>query len=209
MGHETLVLGFPSLLPPQARVWKRPPRKPIETAASQGNVAIPDLPNVTLILGGARSGKSRHAEEIVQALAPPWTYIATAQAFDDEMRERIAEHRSRRGDGWRTVEAPIDLAAALVEAGDTPVLVDCLTLWLTNLMLGDHDVAAAASVFEETLARRTLPTLLVSNEVGLGLVPETPLGRSFRDEAGRLNQRIAAKAGRVLFMVAGLPMTVK
>ena len=139
----------------------------------------------------------------------PWTYIATGQAFDDEMRERIAEHRRRRGDGWRTIEAPIDLPAALAEAGDTPVLVDCLTLWLTNLMLGGHGVPAAASAFEAALARRTAPTLLVGNEVGLGLVPETPLGRSFRDEAGRLNQRIAAKAGRVLFMVAGLPMTVK
>jgi len=142
-------------------------------------------------------------------LAPPWIYIATGQAFDDEMRDRIAEHRRRRGDGWRTIEAPIDLAAALAEAGDTPVLIDCLTLWLTNLMLGSHDLAAAASAFEAALARRSVPTLLVANEVGLGLVPETPLGRCFRDEAGRLNQRIAAKAGKVLFMVAGLPMTVK
>jgi adenosyl cobinamide kinase/adenosyl cobinamide phosphate guanylyltransferase len=175
----------------------------------QGTAAIPDLPHVTLILGGARSGKSRHAEAIIQALAPPWTYIATGQAFDDEMRERIAEHRRRRGDGWRTIEAPTDLAAALAEAGDAPVLIDCLTLWLTNLMLGNHGVAAAVSVFEEALAKRTAPTLLVSNEVGLGLVPETPLGRRFRDEAGRLNQRIAAKAGRVLFMIAGLPTTVK
>jgi adenosylcobinamide kinase/adenosylcobinamide-phosphate guanylyltransferase len=168
-----------------------------------------DLPHVTLILGGARSGKSRHAEEIIQGLPPPWIYIATAQAFDDEMRDRIAEHRRRRGDDWRTIEAPIDLAGALAEAGGRPVLIDCLTLWLTNLMLGDHSVAAEASVFEEALARLSAPTVLVSNEVGLGLVPETPLGRSFRDEAGRLNQRIAAKAGRVLFMVAGLPMTVK
>jgi adenosylcobinamide kinase/adenosylcobinamide-phosphate guanylyltransferase len=141
-------------------------------------------------------------------LAPPWTYIATAQPFDEEMRDRIAEHRRRRGDGWRTIEAPTDLAGALAEAGDTPVLVDCLTLWLTNLMLGDG-VAAAASDLDAALAARKAATLLVSNEVGLGLVPETPLGRAFRDEAGRLNQRIAAKAGRVLFMVAGLPMTVK
>jgi adenosylcobinamide kinase/adenosylcobinamide-phosphate guanylyltransferase len=141
-------------------------------------------------------------------MPPPWTYIATGQAFDDEMRDRIAEHHRRRGEGWRTIEAPVDLAAALAEAGDTPVLIDCLTLWLSNLMLGDG-VAAAASILEEALAKRRAPTLLVSNEVGLGIVPETPLGRSFRDEAGRLNQRIAAKAGRVLFMVAGLPMTVK
>ena len=197
------------MLPPLVDVWKRQPRKSIETAVSQGAAAIPDLPNITLILGGARSGKSRHAEEIVQALAPPWTYIATGQAFDDEMDERIAEHRRRRGHGWRTIEAPIALAAALAEASETPVLVDCLTLWLTNLMLGDHDLVDATAALEDALARRTAPTILVSNEVGLGLVPETPLGRAFRDEAGRLNQRIAAKASRVLFMVAGLPMTVK
>ncbi|HEX4507768.1 MAG TPA: bifunctional adenosylcobinamide kinase/adenosylcobinamide-phosphate guanylyltransferase [Alphaproteobacteria bacterium] len=167
------------------------------------------MPGVTLILGGARSGKSRHAEEIVQALPPPWTYIASGQALDDEMRERIAEHRRRRGEGWHTIEAPLDLTAALMQAGNTPVLVDCLTLWLTNLMLGDHDLADATVTLENALARRTAQTVLVSNEVGLGLVPETPLGRAFRDEAGRLNQRIAATAGRVLFMVAGLPMTVK
>jgi cob(I)alamin adenosyltransferase len=125
------------------------------------------------------------------------------------MRDRIAEHRRHRGNGWRTIEAPLDLAGALAEAGDTAVLVDCLTLWLSNLMLGDHDLAAAASVFEDALVKREAPTLLVSNEVGLGIVPETRLGRRFRDEAGRLNQRIAAGAGRVLLMVAGLPMTVK
>ena len=167
------------------------------------------MPHVTLIIGGARSGKSRHAEQIIATLPPPWTYIATGQAFDDEMRERIAEHRHRRRDGWQTIEAPVDLGGALAEAADTPVLIDCLTLWLTNLMLGEHDTAAALSAFEAALDRHNQPTLLVSNEVGMGIVPETPLGRRFRDEAGRLNQRIAAKADRVLFMVAGLPMTVK
>jgi len=125
------------------------------------------------------------------------------------MRNRIAEHRRRRGDGWRTIEAPLELAGALTEAGGTPVLVDCLTLWLSNLMLGDHDVPTATAALEEALTERKAPTLLVGNEVGMGIVPETPLGRRFRDEAGQLNQRIAAKAGRVLFMVAGLPMTVK
>ena len=173
------------------------------------NRIITDLPHVTLILGGARSGKSRHAEQIIQALPPPWIYIATGQAFDGEMCERIAEHRRRRGDGWWTIEAPLDLAGALAEVGDRPVLIDCLTLWLSNLMLDDRSLGTAAAVFEEALTRRGAPTLLVSNEVGMGIVPETPLGRRFRDEAGRLNQRIAAKAGRVLFMVAGMPMTVK
>ncbi len=143
------------------------------------------------------------------ALPAPWTYIATGQAFDDEMRDRIAEHRRRRGDGWHTIEAPVDLGAALARAVDTPVLIDCLTLWLTNLMLGEHDIPAALSTFEAALELRDAPTLLVSNEVGMGIVPETPLGRRFRDEAGRLNQRMAAKAGHVLFMVAGLPMAVK
>jgi adenosyl cobinamide kinase/adenosyl cobinamide phosphate guanylyltransferase len=125
------------------------------------------------------------------------------------MRDRIVEHRRRRGDGWQTVEAPVDLGGALAQASDTPVLIDCLTLWLTNLMLGEHDIPAALSAFEAALERHSAPTLLVSNEVGMGIVPETPLGRRFRDEAGRLNQWMAAKAGRVLFMVAGLPMTVK
>ncbi len=164
---------------------------------------------MTLIIGGARSGKSRHAEQIMLTQPAPWTYIATGQAFDDEMRERIAEHRRRRGEGWVTIEAPVDLAGALAQAADTPVLIDCLTLWLTNLMLGEHDIPAALAAVEHALERRVAPTLLVSNEVGMGIVPETLLGRRFRDEAGRLNQAVAATAGRVLFMVAGLPMTVK
>ncbi|MDB5394323.1 MAG: cobinamide kinase / cobinamide phosphate guanyltransferase family protein [Rhodospirillales bacterium] len=172
-------------------------------------MAILDLPHLTLIIGGARSGKSRHAEQLMAGLPPPWIYIATGQAFDDEMRERIAEHQRRRSDDWRTIEAPIDLAAALAQTPELPVLVDCLTLWLTNLMLGEHDLPAAISALETTLGQRRAPTLLVSNEVGMGIVPEKPLGRRFRDEAGRLNQRMAAKAGCVLLMVAGIPMTVK
>ena len=164
---------------------------------------------LTLILGGARSGKSRHAERLVTALPPPWTYIATAQAFDDEMRARIAEHRSRRGSGWRTAEAPLDVPEALSARPGQPVLVDCLTLWLTNLMLAGRDVAAATEALEAALRQREALTVLVSNEVGLGIVPENALARAFRDEAGRLHQRLAARADRVLFMVAGLPMVVK
>ncbi len=161
-----------------------------------------------LVLGGARSGKSRHAEMLVEALPPPWTYIATAQAWDDEMRARIAEHRARRSAGWITVDAPLDLGAQLHAAGDAPVLVDCLTLWLTNLMLGEHDIPAATTVLLAALARRA-PTVLVAGEVGLGIVPDNALARRFRDEAGRLHQRIAAQADHVVFMVAGLPMKVK
>jgi adenosyl cobinamide kinase/adenosyl cobinamide phosphate guanylyltransferase len=162
-----------------------------------------------LILGGARSGKSRHAEALLTRHPAPWTYLATAQAFDEEMRARIAEHRGRRDAGWQTVEAPLDLAGALREAGARPVLVDCLTLWLTNLMLGEHDIPAATASLEAALAARTAPTVLVANEVGLGIVPDNALARAFRDQAGLLNQRIAALAGTVLFIAAGLPLTLK
>jgi adenosyl cobinamide kinase/adenosyl cobinamide phosphate guanylyltransferase len=164
---------------------------------------------LTLILGGARSGKSHYAEKLVTTDPPPWIYIATAQAFDEEMRERIDAHRARREAGWRTVEAPLDLAGSLEAAGDAPVLVDCLTLWLTNLMLGGQDLPARITAFESALAARTAPTVVVSNEVGLGIVPDNALARAFRDQAGALNQRIAARADRVLFMVAGLPIQAK
>ncbi|RJF87903.1 bifunctional adenosylcobinamide kinase/adenosylcobinamide-phosphate guanylyltransferase [Oleomonas cavernae] len=165
---------------------------------------------LTLVLGGARSGKSRYAEGLVTAGPAPWVYVATAQAFDDEMVARIARHRADRADGWQTVEAPLDLAGALdaAPAGAT-VLVDCLTLWLTNLMLGEHGITAAIEALEAALDRRAAPVVLVANEVGLGIVPDNALARAFRDEAGRLNQRLAARAGRVLFLAAGLPLTLK
>jgi len=139
----------------------------------------------------------------------PWIYVATAQVYDDEMHARVAEHRRRRDAGWQTVEAPLDLAAAIDRAAARPVLVDCLTLWLTNVMLAERDIAGATSELEAALDRRLAPTVLVSNEVGLGIVPQTKLGRDFRDAAGRLNEAMAARAARVLFMVAGLSMTVK
>lgn len=168
------------------------------------------LPRLTLILGGARSGKSRRGEALIEAAPGPWGYIATAEALDSEMTRRIAEHRARRGAAWRTVEAPLALGAALAGADPAaPVLVDCLTLWLSNLMLGDHDLAAARAALDRALDHRAAPTVLVANEVGLGLVPETPLGRAFRDEAGRLNQHLAARADQVILMVAGLPLIVK
>jgi adenosyl cobinamide kinase/adenosyl cobinamide phosphate guanylyltransferase len=164
---------------------------------------------LTLILGGARSGKSRHGEAQIAAHPPPWTYIATAQAWDAEMATRIAIHRARRDDRWQTVEAPLALADALTQAAAAPVLVDCLTLWLTNLMLAEQDLAAATEGLLAALTARPAPTVLVANEVGLGIVPEHRLGREFRDAAGVLHQRLAAAADRVLFMVAGLPMVVK
>jgi adenosylcobinamide kinase/adenosylcobinamide-phosphate guanylyltransferase len=166
--------------------------------------------SLTFLLGGARSGKSAEAERLVAALPAPWTYIATAQAFDAEMEGRIAQHRARRGEGWRTLEAPLDLVRALSESpGGQPLLVDCLTLWLTNHMLADHDLEAECARLETILVAPKGLWFVVSNEVGLGIVPENALARRFRDTAGRLNQRVAALADHVILMVAGLPMKVK
>ncbi|MDP3254451.1 bifunctional adenosylcobinamide kinase/adenosylcobinamide-phosphate guanylyltransferase [Bosea sp. (in: a-proteobacteria)] len=171
---------------------------------------IEPIPHLTLVLGGARSGKSRHAEALIEALPGPWAYIATAEAWDDEMTARIAEHRARRSADWLTVDAPLELPEAIRGLPEgRPVLVDCLTLWLTNLILAERDTAAAGRALIEACAQATAPIVLVSNEVGLGIVPDNALARRFRDEAGRLHQAIAARAGRVVLMVAGLPMQVK
>lgn len=174
------------------------------------------LPPVTLVLGGARSGKSTHAERLatgaLHGAAPhPAVYIATAEAGDVEMATRIMAHRARRGVGWTTIEEPLKLAEAL-EAADAhgqPVLVDCLTLWLSNLMHAGADVDEATDELLRSLDDHRSPVVFVSNELGLGLVPETPLGRSFRDAMGRMNMRVAARAHRVIFMAAGLPLVMK
>jgi len=166
-------------------------------------------PKLTLVLGGARSGKSRHAESLIATLPPPWLYVATGEAGDEEMTARITAHQRRRGPDWRTVEAPRHLVAALQSAGTTPVLVDCLTLWLSNLMLADIDIEAETAHLERALAVVTAPVVLVANEVGSGIVPDHPLGRKFRDLQGMLNQRMAARADSVVLMVAGLPFAVK
>ena len=165
--------------------------------------------SLTFLLGGARSGKSAYAEKLATALQSPWTYIATAQAFDDEMRERIALHRARRPKGWITRDASLGLAAAIHVEPGSPVLVDCLTLWLSNVMLARHDMPAAMADLEEACAIAAGPLVLVSNEVGLGIVSDNELARRFRDHAGLLHQRLAARADRVILMVAGLPLTVK
>lgn len=171
---------------------------------------MPEQGSLTFVLGGARSGKSTHAETLVSACPAPWAYIATAQAFDDEMRERIGLHRERRDGRWHTVEAPLDLADAIGRVPDgQALLVDCLTLWLTNVMLAEQDVEAACENLATVLAKPHGQWFVVSNEVGLGIVPDNRLGRNFRDAAGRLNQMVASKADAVLFMVAGLPMKVK
>ncbi|MDX8434940.1 bifunctional adenosylcobinamide kinase/adenosylcobinamide-phosphate guanylyltransferase [Mesorhizobium abyssinicae] len=171
---------------------------------------MPDRRGLTFIIGGARSGKSAHAETLVTASPSPWAYIATAEAYDDEMRERIALHRARRGEGWATVDAPLDLAAAIEALPDQqPVLIDCLTLWLTNHMLAERDLDAECRRLVDVLSRPRGPWFVVSNEVGLGIVPDNALARRFRDAAGRLNQQVAAVANTVLLMVAGLPLKVK
>lgn len=169
------------------------------------------MSGLTLILGGARSGKSRKAEELVTALPAPWVYIATAQAFDGEMQDRIRVHQGDRAEGWVTVEEPLDLVAALSRANATgrPVLVDCLTLWLTNIMLDGRDVQQETARLLDLLPSLTAPVVLVGNEVGLGIVPDNRLSRLFRDHAGRLHQDIARIADKVLFMAAGLPMMLK
>ncbi len=166
------------------------------------------LSGMTLVLGGARSGKSAYAERLIESCPGPWLYLATAEAWDDEMRARIALHRERRSGDWITRDVPMALPEA-VAAATGPVLVDCLTLWLTNLMLAEADLAAASAALVQACAAAPGPLVLVGNEVGLGIVPENALARRFRDEAGRLHQRLAASADRVVLMVAGLPLTVK
>ncbi len=163
---------------------------------------------ISLILGGARSGKSVYAETLTRAMPSPWFYCATAQALDDEMRDRIAHHRARRGQEWITLETPLDLAEALA-AATHPVLVDCLTLWLTNVMLAERDVPVESAKLLAAAEVSKAPIVFVANEVGLGIVPDNALVRSFRDHAGRLNQEIAKIASRVVLMAAGLPMVLK
>ena len=166
---------------------------------------------VVFLLGGARSGKSRLGEQLVEATPGRWIYLATAEALDDEMAERIATHRSRRDSRWRTVEEPLDLPAALAEcsAPDAAILVDCLTLWLSNLMGAGRDPAQAVDALVQALGTVEGRVVLISNEVGQGIVPDNALARTFRDTAGRMHQAVAEAAHRVLFVAAGLPLTLK
>ena len=164
---------------------------------------------IELVIGGARSGKSRHAERLARAGGGPVVYVATGQALDAEMAERIAHHRQRRPANWRTVEEPVDLAGALrrEDAPGVCVLVDCLTLWLTNVLFAGRPEAIEDLV--GTLPGLRSHVVLVSNEVGWSIVPENALARRFRDEQGRLNQRVAAVADRVTLVAAGLPLCLK
>ena len=174
------------------------------------------LPPVSLVLGGARSGKSTYAEKLATGTlfggAPrPALYIATAEAGDVEMATRIMAHRARRGANWTTIEAPLALDEAMLANAEAsrPILVDCLTLWLSNLMHAGRDLDEAADDLVRSLDGLAAPVVFVSNEVGLGIVPETPLGRAFRDAQGRLNMRMAERADRVISMTAGLPLVLK
>jgi len=170
------------------------------------------LPCSTLVLGGARSGKSRYAEEQVEAYEKG-LYLATAEALSDdaEMAARITKHQDRRGDVWKTIEEPLEIANIISSqsAADRPILVDCLTLWLSNLMFAKRDTDAATAELIAALEKSTAPVVLVSNEVGLGIVPENALAREFRDKAGIMNQVVAAACDRVVFMAAGLPLIMK
>lgn len=164
-----------------------------------------------LVLGGARSGKSRYAQMRAEATGLKCLYVATGQAFDEEMRDRVARHRDDRGPEWETVEAPHDIATVIRQraAPDTVLLVDCLTLWTSNLLLAEQDIPAATHELAAALAAAAGPVMLVANEVGLGIVPDNALARRFRDAAGIVNQRIAAVAGEVQFVAAGLPLALK
>ncbi|MGH6856014.1 MAG: bifunctional adenosylcobinamide kinase/adenosylcobinamide-phosphate guanylyltransferase [Aestuariivirga sp.] len=164
---------------------------------------------VTFVLGGARSGKSRYAEGLAAKHRGRKTYIATAQAFDDEMRGRIAKHRHQRGVGWETCEAPLDLAEALAACKAGFVLIDCITVWIGNLMHHGRGADAEITRLCEALARSKSRIVVVSNEVGSGIVPENALARAFRDQQGIANQRIAEVADEVIFVTAGLPRVLK
>ncbi len=176
-------------------------------------LGLPDVPH--LVLGGARSGKSCFAEELLQHFPRPYVYLATAQALDEEMRQRVAEHQRRRGAHWQTIEAPLNLVTHLedLRGRALPVLVDCLTLWLTNLLLQSPEPPISPAKQVERLCdcirAVDYPIVLVSNEVGAGIVPENALARAFRDLAGQANRQVAAACAGVTLVVAGLPRPLK
>ncbi len=168
------------------------------------------LPNLTLVLGGAASGKSKFAESLIDNSGLKKYYLATSQVWDDEMSLKIEAHREQRGHGWTTVEAPMAVGEALHRCpAGAGILLDCATMWLTNIMLAEADVEAAELALLAALSVAPGPVVVVSNEVGQGIVPDNPLARRFRDAQGRLNQKLAAQAGLVVFVTAGLPVTLK
>jgi adenosylcobinamide kinase/adenosylcobinamide-phosphate guanylyltransferase len=168
-------------------------------------------PAIHLVIGAARSGKSRYAESVAQDSGLTKLYLATARVLDEEMAARVTRHKLDRGVGWFTVEEPIALAAAIANraAPDRVILVDCLTLWLTNLMIEGEDIAGHVAALATALERARGPVVLVSNEVGGGIVPDNAMAREFRDLQGRLNQDMAALASHVTLVVAGIPLAIK
>jgi len=167
---------------------------------------------ITLVLGGARSGKSTYALKLAGKMFRRPLFAATAEAVDDEMAERIAAHKKSRGRRWRCIEEPLDLAGVL--AGDRRcdgILLDCVTVWLSNVLVREGEKAAERRErqFLAGLKKARVPVIVVSNEVGMGIVPESKLGRRFRDLAGWLNQALAAAADEVVFVAAGLPVRLK
>ena len=201
----------------RAGVWRmrmnEQPAAGVNTSLSPppGHADERSLARTCLIVGGARSGKSRYAQSLAEASGRSPIYIATAAAADDEMRDRIARHQAARDARWRTVEEPLALADVLsrdVAAGSV-VLVDCLTLWLTNLVLGDKDIEAATMDLIQRLPTLEGAVIFVSNEVGSGIVPDNALARRFRDEQGRLNQALAQAVDAVVLVAAGLPLQLK
>ena len=173
---------------------------------------VPDIRTPLLVLGGARSGKSSWAESIVSRFRPPFVYVATAQALDDEMKLRIQLHRERRADLWETIESPVGLSSVLeaLNGSNKPVLVDCITLWLSNMLCTQStETEAAVDRLCDTIRSVDYPLVIVSNETGGGIVPENPLARGFRDLSGLTNQKLAAACASVFLIVAGLPMRLK
>ncbi|MEM7598224.1 MAG: bifunctional adenosylcobinamide kinase/adenosylcobinamide-phosphate guanylyltransferase [Pseudomonadota bacterium] len=168
------------------------------------------LPPLTLVVGGAASGKSAFAETLVIGSGRPRVYFATAQAFDTEMKDKIARHQELRGQGWRTIEEPLEVGRTLAGiSGDHAVLMDCATMWLSNHLLAEHDLAEAEAGLMAGFALCAAPVVIVSNEVGHSVVPDNALARRFQTEQGRLNQKLAAKADLVVNVIAGLPQVLK
>lgn len=168
------------------------------------------LPSLTLVLGGQRSGKSRHAEGLI-CLDEGALYVATAQALDKEMKERIGAHKNRRGKNWTTVEEPLDLATALLtnDKAGRPILIDSLAMWVSNLLARDEEVEKQILSLVSALENIQSPIVIVSDEVGLGIIPDNALARRFIDKLGKLNQLIATRADNVIFVTAGLPILLK
>ncbi|MDA9673469.1 bifunctional adenosylcobinamide kinase/adenosylcobinamide-phosphate guanylyltransferase [Paracoccaceae bacterium] len=163
-----------------------------------------------LVTGGARSGKSSFAEKRTKQLGSSLVYIATSEIIDSEMEKRVAEHQARRGSEWQTLHAPLKLTEALFETdGKGPCLVDCLTIWLNNLIFHNEDTVVVTKELIKVLEKRSDPVVLVTNEVGSGIVPENALARRFRDEAGRMNQIISQVADEVYVSISGIPLQIK